>query len=306
MKILFLSAKRHFSSVFVFAFLMSWLIIYVVLLAPLPSRKEILNFKLTSLGSAKQLLGKAPPSTPVRLVVPLKQIAPVLQKAVIISEDDLFYQHHGINYQAFYEAFKLNWRKKRYVRGASTITMQLARNAFLTKQKTILRKLREIILARRIENVLSKKRILELYLNIVEWGKNIYGAQAAAYYYFGKPAAQINLDEAALLAALLPNPIYFNPYRRPKSCKRMQKRVLWLMKINHLITPQQYQQLLNMPLRLRWNTQFLQPAPIDQEKEKMYLLPLIKPAPKPLPLHSDSLLKKDTLKLLQSMPNKVR
>ena len=274
--------------------------IYFLIFFPLPDEKEIRNYKPSAMGRINDLFQKKPPMHPVRIYVPLTRISPKLQKAVIISEDDLFYQHHGINWSAFWEALKLNLRKKRYVRGASTITMQLARNAFLNKRKTILRKIREMILARRMENVLGKKRILELYLNIVEWGKNIYGAEAAARYYFDKHAAQLNLAEATLLAGLLPNPIYFDPYRRPKSCKRMQKRVLWLMKISRQIDKQQYATLLAEPLRLRWSPRFLRPASIDSEEERKYLLPALNPPPEPLKIIKRPKQNKDTLLYLEN------
>lgn len=181
--------------------------------------------------------------SPIRLWVPSAQISQKLKQAVIVSEDDQFYQHQGFNLEMMKQSFAKNLEQGRYVRGASTITMQLARNAFLHRQKTLRRKVREIIVTRRIEKALSKARILELYLNVIEWGDGIYGAEAAARYYFGKSAAVLDWAEASLLAGMLPNPRYFNPYRRPKACQRMQQRVLWLLQLHRLITPAQAQAL---------------------------------------------------------------
>jgi membrane peptidoglycan carboxypeptidase len=205
------------------------------------------------------------------------------------------------------EAFRVNLERGRYVRGASTITMQLARNAFLHKRKTLLRKIREIILTRRIEKNLSKSRILELYLNIVEWGEGIYGAEAAARFYFGKPASNLNLNEATLLAAMLPNPKYFNPFTRLKSCQRMQKRVLWLMQNAHEITDEQAEWARTSYLVLRGSLppQETAAAAVDSLEEAKYLEPIpeeIELSPRILkPAVVDSLPVPDTLTVPDSL-----
>ncbi len=227
---------KFFSCIFTFAGG-----IYLLLFAGLPSAEEIKAFQPPSTVNPERLNWNKRATDSIRIWTPLKRISPYLQKAVIISEDDVFYQHDGINYETMKEAFRVNWEKGRYVRGASTLTMQLARNAFLHKRKTLLRKARELILARRLEANLSKARILELYLNIVEWGEGIYGAEAASRYYFGKSAASLNLSEATLLASMLPNPKIFNPFKRLKSVQKMQQRVVWLMENAREITPEQSQ-----------------------------------------------------------------
>ena len=191
------------------------------------------------------------PGQPIRIWVPLSKISSNLQKAVLISEDDTFYQHDGINWTEMKKAFQRNLERRGYTRGASTITMQLARNAFLTREKTLLRKFREIILARRMEKLLSKRRIFELYLNIVEWGPNIYGAEAAARFYFGKPASALTLAEASLLAAMLPNPKRFNPMIRMNAVKKLQQRVLTLLRDARWITPEEFEMVLTEPIYLR-------------------------------------------------------
>jgi len=215
--------------------------IYLLLFAGLPDAEAIKAFQPPSTVNPERLNWNKRTTDSIRIWTPLKRISPYLQKAVIISEDDVFYQHDGINYETMKKAFQVNWEKGRYVRGASTLTMQLARNAFLHKRKTLLRKIRELILARRLEANLSKTRILELYLNIVEWGEGIYGAEAASRYYFGKSAAQLNLAEATLLAGMLPNPKIFNPFKRLKSAQKMQKRVVGLMENARAISPEQAQ-----------------------------------------------------------------
>ncbi len=247
--------------------------VWLLLFAGLPDEDEIRDFKLESTASAGRINWNQRFEKPVRLWAPLSQVSPLLQQAVVISEDDLFYQHDGYNLEMMKEAWRVNLEKKRYVRGASTITMQLARNAFLQdRSKTILRKLRELILTGRLESALSKKQILELYLNVVEWGEGIFGAEAAARFYFGKSAAHLHLGEAALLAAMLPNPIYFNPYKRMKACGRMQKRVLDLMALNRVITAEEAAAAGPSSLALRG----------------ALASPVIEPAPLP-PLASDSL-----------------
>ncbi|MBC7188538.1 MAG: monofunctional biosynthetic peptidoglycan transglycosylase [Calditrichaeota bacterium] len=185
-----------------------------------------------------------------RLWRPLAQISPWLVKAVITSEDDTFFQHEGIRPEMIKEALAKDWKARRWARGASTITQQLAKNAFLSKEKTLTRKLRELVVARRMEKVLSKQRILELYLNVVEWGDGVYGAEAAARYYFGKPASAITLPEAAMLAGMLPNPKYRNPFLRFEKVMGHQRRVLHLMRNNGVISAEEYQAALETPVVL--------------------------------------------------------
>ncbi len=129
-----------------------------------------------------------------------------LKKAIIISEDAAFFSHKGVDLFELKEAVKKDWEKGKFQRGGSTITMQLAKNLYLNPSKNPLRKLQEIIITWQLEQALSKKRIFELYLNVVEWGNGIYGAEAAAWYHLSKPASVLDPAEAATLAALLPNP----------------------------------------------------------------------------------------------------
>ena len=187
-----------------------------------------------------------------RIWVPLSEISENLQMAVIAAEDDTFFEHEGINYKAAWEALKEDLKKKRYARGGSTITQQLVKNVFLTKEKTITRKLKEFILARRVEEILPKRRILELYLNEVEWGPGVYGAEAAARYYFDKHAGEISVPEAAMLAAMLVNPKRFNPVKYPAPLRHRQQLILNLMRTDRLLTQEDYEESLTMPVVFRY------------------------------------------------------
>ncbi len=138
--------------------------------------------------------------------VSMDKIAPALKNSVIAAEDANFYEHHGVDFRAMKEAWERNQKRKKYARGFSTIPMQLAKNIYLFPMKTVFRKGIEIALAFEMEIFVPKERILELYLNLIEWGPKIYGAEAASHYYFKKPAADLSAGEAAFLAAIIPNP----------------------------------------------------------------------------------------------------
>ena len=148
--------------------------------------------------------------------VPYKRISPHLVKAVLIAEDDKFWRHEGFDYESIEKAMIKNLKERKFVVGGSTITQQLAKNLYLTPSKNPLRKIREAFLAIRLEFTLSKRRILELYLNVAEWGKGIFGIEAASRYYYGKPASRLNAYEASRLAAVLPNPRKYNPKGKSK------------------------------------------------------------------------------------------
>lgn len=141
-----------------------------------------------------------------RIDVPLSRISGPLKQAVITAEDGRFYRHGGVDFHEMRESIKKNRVRGRYVRGFSTITMQVAKNLYLPPHKTLSRKAAEIFIAWHLERKLSKDRILEIYLNVIEWGEGLYGVEAAARYYFKKSAAALSADEAAFLAAILPNP----------------------------------------------------------------------------------------------------
>ena len=129
-----------------------------------------------------------------------------LKKAILVNEDAAFFSHKGVDLEELKAALKKDWETMSFNRGGSTITMQLAKNLYLNPSKNPLRKIKEIVIAWQLEQTLTKPRIFEIYLNIVEWGRNVYGAEAAARFYFEKSAADLDPIEAATLAALLPSP----------------------------------------------------------------------------------------------------
>jgi monofunctional glycosyltransferase len=143
--------------------------------------------------------------------VSLSNISPYLVKAVLIAEDDKFWSHEGFDYEAIQKALEKDMKAGRFKFGGSTISQQLARNLYLSPAKNPLRKMREAIITWRMEKVLPKRRILELYLNLVEWGNGIFGVEAASRHYYGKPSSELTPQEAARLATVLPNPRKYNP-----------------------------------------------------------------------------------------------
>lgn len=159
----------------------------------------------------REALEKGRPYRITQFRVPLKRISPYLIKAVLIAEDDKFWKHEGFDYEAIQKAIEKDIKAKRFKVGGSTISQQLAKNLYLNPSRNPIRKAAEAVITWRIERVLTKKRILEIYLNVVEWGDGIFGAEAAARHYFGKPSFDLAPEEAARLAAVLPNPRRYNP-----------------------------------------------------------------------------------------------
>jgi monofunctional glycosyltransferase len=163
--------------------------------------------------------------------VPLSRISPWLRRAVVAAEDSRFYQHGGVDWDAVREAAGKDWERGTLRVGASTITQQLAKNLYLSPSRSPWRKLRELAITRELELTLSKDRILELYLNVVEFGPRTYGVEAAARRYFGKTAASLSAYEAATLAAVIPSPRIYDPVRHPQRVERRARRILQLMRI---------------------------------------------------------------------------
>ncbi len=143
--------------------------------------------------------------------VPLSKISSFLIKAVLIAEDDKFWKHEGFDYEAIQKAVEKDIKARKFKLGGSTVSQQLAKNLYLSPSKNPLRKLAEAVITWKMEKVLPKKRILEIYLNVVEWGEGIFGAEAAARHYFGKTSFELTPEEAARLAAVLTNPRKYNP-----------------------------------------------------------------------------------------------
>jgi monofunctional biosynthetic peptidoglycan transglycosylase len=153
------------------------------------------------------------------------RISQHLKRAVLVAEDSGFWEHEGVDVDSLRESVELNIEKGAFIRGGSTITQQLAKNLYLSPSRNPLRKLRELVIARRLEAELPKRRILELYLNVIEWGDGVYGAEAAARTYFSEPASAINPDQAALLAGAIINPRVYSP-ARPNARLRARLRLI--------------------------------------------------------------------------------
>jgi monofunctional biosynthetic peptidoglycan transglycosylase len=163
--------------------------------------------------------------------VAIEEISPALPRAVIASEDQNFIEHYGLDFKAIEKAKKYNERHKgRKVKGASTISQQTAKNVFLWPDRSYLRKGLEVYFTFLIEVLWSKERIMEVYLNVIEMGEGIYGAEAAAQEYFRKPAAKLTQSEAALIAACLPNPRRWSPARPTTYISRKQTWILKAMR----------------------------------------------------------------------------
>jgi monofunctional biosynthetic peptidoglycan transglycosylase len=154
------------------------------------------------------------------------RIASNLKRAVLVTEDSAFWQHEGVDYEQLKESMEANIERMAFARGGSTITQQLAKNLYLSPSKNPIRKIRELLIARRLEAELSKQRILELYLNLIEWGDGVYGAEAAARTHFRKSASELSAEESALLAAAITNPRVFDPGQPSARLRRRQQMVL--------------------------------------------------------------------------------
>lgn len=191
-----------------------------------------------------------------REVVPLNKISPELKRAVLAIEDSHFYLHHGINPSSIGRAFKANWEKGNVVEGGSTLTMQLVKNVFLSHKKAFSRKVAEAVMAIRLEQILSKDQILELYLNQVYWGHNNYGIQTAAESYFNKDASELNLAESAMLAGVIQAPEEYSPFVNYKLAKQRQALVLSRMRELNWITPQEEAAARRQPLNMGKVTSF--------------------------------------------------
>ena len=167
--------------------------------------------------------------------VPYERISVELKRAVIAAEDQKFLDHEGFDVEAIEEAYERNERRGRVRHGASTVSQQLAKNLFLSPRRSYLRKAHEAVITLMIEALLSKRRILEIYLNVVEWGNGLYGAEVAAQYNYGIPAADLNAEEAARMAAMIPNPRFFSTH--PDSPYLAQRTEFLLTQMPHVRVP---------------------------------------------------------------------
>ncbi len=234
-----------------------WLL-YEYLTFPDVKKLRYENPTTTALIEARIAQARAEGKEPKKFMIwmPIDRISPNLQRAVIAGEDARFVEHNGFDWEqiqkAWEEAVKEAEKQAKeegdydpndwipplpsFKRGASTITQQLAKNLYLSEERSFIRKAREAVITYFLERELSKRRILEIYLNVIEWGDGIYGAEAAARTYFRKSAADLTSAEAAYLAAMIPSPLnVFNPKKNPKRVVRRQKIILRSM--NHVKIP---------------------------------------------------------------------
>jgi len=239
----------RFSRYWVYSTLGAFLGLLIFEAATLPSFSTIRaqNPATTSLIEARNREARNKGSEPKRFQVwvPLERISPNLQRAVLAGEDSNFATHNGFDYEAIQRAWDHAQKEAEkeakqtgendswlpnmpdFKRGASTISQQLVKNLYLSSERSFMRKGQEAIITYFMERNLPKKRILEVYLNVIEWGDGIYGAEAASQYYFHKPAANLNAREAAFLSAMIPNPrTVFNPQVNPKRVARRQRIIM--------------------------------------------------------------------------------
>lgn len=189
-----------------------------------------------------------------RIPITYDQIPKDMVDAIVAEEDNRFFDHHGVDYYGVLRAAISNWRQGKVKQGASTVTQQLARNSFDLRERSYRRKILEMFVARRIEDHLSKEKIMELYLNRVYFGSGLYGIEAAARGYFGKPAKELSTGECAMLAGLLKNPNTLSPWNNLSGAKKVRDFVLARMRELRLISRDEYDESIDLPLVVRKRT----------------------------------------------------
>lgn len=183
----------------------------------------------------ERLQQKNPKATLKHQWVPYNRISNHLKRAIIAAEDANFAEHEGVDWEALQKAYEKNSKKGKVVRGGSTITQQLAKNLFLSGERSYVRKAQEMVITFMLEAMMDKRRIFEIYLNVVEWGNGVFGCEAASRKYFGKPAAALDQGEAARLSVMLPNPRFFG--RHLDSNYLARRSALILMRMNSADLP---------------------------------------------------------------------
>jgi monofunctional biosynthetic peptidoglycan transglycosylase len=211
--------------------------------------------------------------------VPYTQISNNLRRAVLVAEDAAFFDHDGIDLDELRASLERNWEEGRFTRGASTITQQLAKNLYLSPSRNPMRKLKELFITRRLEAALTKRRILEIYLNVIEWGDGVFGAEAASRTYFGKAASDLSPDEAALLAGAIINPREHNPAHPTARLRRRQQIIARRMGIR----PTDATSATVEPSAGPPNSAAEPPQPADASSAE---IPINKPPSAPKPRHN--------------------
>jgi monofunctional biosynthetic peptidoglycan transglycosylase len=237
-------SKRHPHRLILVLIFLILIPIAYLLLIPDPSKFKKENPKKTALMKYREKASKEKKKA-YRIHqswVPFSKISPYLVKAVLIAEDDKFWSHEGFDYEAIQKAIEKDLKAKKYKFGGSTITQQLARNLYLSPEKSLTRKFSEAIITWRMERVLSKRRILEIYLNVAEWGEGIFGVEAASRFYYRKPSSELTPEEAARLASVLPNPRKYNPIGDQRYVINRSNLIYSIM-IQRGIVPPEYEEI---------------------------------------------------------------
>lgn len=254
---LILSPYRLLKGIFMFTGAVVWLAIAIGLFAAISVLDSLPHFDDKGFNGAKQDASarvaerlRDTSSLVPHFWVPLEQVNRELLYAIVMSEDGDFFSHNGVDYDALINAIGENIKRREWSFGASTISQQTIKNAYLTESKNLYRKVKEVIATQRLEESLTKNEILELYLNMVEFGPDLYGIGPAAQYYFNTTPKHLNAAQGAFLAILMPSPrkyhftIYQNQHMA-KRHKRKYKRILQDMAYKEYISPKQYQTYLN-------------------------------------------------------------
>ena len=263
---------------------LAYLIVSVALLPPVSSladRKTTLEIKVRDWQGETQPFLLGPKN---RYWTPANRIPSEMKWAVILAEDAKFYKHEGFDVKAIKEAIKYDLEKKSLARGASTITQQAAKNIFLSREKTITRKAKEVYLAWRMEQELTKGRILELYLNVVELGPMVYGIGHGSRYYFGKAPSAMTPRECAFLAAMLPGPrVAYNPYKNLRKVLKRSEMILRQLRATGVISSDEYKAALSQQPNIagmqRKVDKTLEKPPVQQPISSSHLPPPQSPEP---------------------------
>jgi len=242
-------SKASSYSLYVFLFILSLLVpVFYLIAMPDVSGLKKRNPRKTAFMEyrEKEKKSKAQHYEIMQIWVDLSKISPYLIKAVVIAEDDKFWTHEGFDYEGIQKAIEKNVQKRKFKFGGSTLSQQLARNLYLSPVKSLWRKTLEALLTWKMERTLSKRRILELYLNLAEWGRGIFGAEAASQHYFGKASSDLTPLEAARLAAVLPNPRKYDP-TGSQSYVLNRSRVIYEIMIKRGIVEPEFEEVEKTP-----------------------------------------------------------
>ncbi len=233
---------------YIFLAIIAYLSYVAISLALMPPVSELADKKYNTTIQVKDWQGEFHPfvvGPKNRYWTPSGRIPAEMKWAVILAEDSNFYKHEGFDVKAIKNAIKYDLEKRSLKRGASTITQQTAKNLFLSREKTVTRKLKEIYLAYRMEQELTKGRIIEFYLNVVELGPMVYGIGHGSRYYFGKSPSELTPRECAFLAAMLPGPrVAYNPYKNLGKVLKRSDMILRLLRRNGVLAEGEYQAAL--------------------------------------------------------------